>query len=268
MGARKMEVPEGLRDKRLPKGYYSNSQYGCYKGCGWAYYLRYVKGIRKLSSPSSLRGKSVHAGVEVCLEARKVGQEMPLEKGLARVADHFKREVKETDWTHAAEGETQDATLRLFKLFFTKALPNIHPVEIEKPFVVRMGSVTVMGFIDMIELARTQPSDPGVLTVTDWKTTEAKWSQSDVDRDTQLTLYTAVTKIPNARIDCLVDTKTPAYHPIPTTRDAQAQKILMEDYEETVDFIARGIFPKAPIDSWKCTPKWCEFWGECRGKKR
>jgi hypothetical protein len=103
----------------------------------------------------------------------------------------------------------------------------------------------------------------------DLKTSSSKWTAADVEKDTQLTLYSIVYSTPFVRIDNLVPLKAgPAFHRLEARRDLQAKKILIEDLEETTDLIKAGVFPKTQIDSWACSQKWCGYWSLCRGKAR
>jgi hypothetical protein len=78
-----------------------------------------------------------------------------------------------------------------------------------------------------------------------------------------------VTGIPRVRVDNLVALKAgPVFKQLTGYRDKISQDILVEDFHETVDAIKKGFFPKAPIDSWQCSAAYCEFYSDCRGKRR
>lgn len=264
---RRIEIPDSMRDPVLPGGAFSHSQYEAFKACGRAYEFKYVKQVSSPPSPAMARGTAIHAGVETALLAKKGGQPVSPEAMLAVVSDAFDKAKEQiSEWGDEEPGKLKDTSLSLYRVYHVAVLPKITPLEIEEPFVVKVGSVTVRGVIDLVDHEKEGPGDPGKIVVADLKTSAAKWSQSDVDRDAQLSLYTAVKGQINARIDNLVSTKTPAYHRLSTTRGAADHRNLTEDYEETADFIKRGVFPMAPMDSWKCTPKWCPYWGSCRGR--
>jgi hypothetical protein len=135
---------------------------------------------------------------------------------------------------------------------------------------VKVGSVPVTGYIDLVErhsgFGTSGVEDP--LAIADLKTSSAKWSAGDVEKDTQLTLYSIVKKTPFVRIDNIVTLKAgPAFHRFESLRSADQQRVFQEDFEETAEFVRRGVFPKASIDSWACSEKWCGYWGMCRGRK-
>lgn len=264
---RDMTVPAEMRDPVLPGGAFSHSQYDTYKACGKSYEFRYVKNVASPPSPAMVRGTALHRAIEHALIVKKDGGRTDLDEQLSLASDAFdqaKEQIEE--WGEDAPGKHKDTVLRLYRVYHASALPLMNPIEIEQPFVVKVGSVTVRGVIDLVDHERDHPGDPGRLVVADLKTSSSKWSQNDVDKDAQLTLYTAVKRQVYGRIDNLVSTKTAAYHRLDTTRKPTDHRNLIEDYEDTVDLIKRGAFPMAPMDSWKCGPRWCQYWGVCRGR--
>jgi RecB family exonuclease len=260
-------IPPELVDPGLPGGAFSHAQYETYKSCGRAYEFKYIKEQRIAPSPATARGIAIHTAVETALRHKQRQGEVPsLDGQLAVVADTFEKAKEEVDWGDEDPGKVKDVALSLYRVYHTQGLPKILPVEVETPFVVKVGSVTVRGVIDLIDLEKEQPGDPGRLAVVDLKTSSSKWSENEVKNDTQLSLYTAVKRIIHGRIDNLVSTKTPALHRLSTTRGPRDHRNLIEDYEQTVDAIKKGIFLMAPIDSWKCTPKYCSYYSQCRGR--
>lgn len=261
------DIPEDMRDPILPGGAFSHSQYEAFKACGKAYEFKYIKNLRSPPSPAMARGTAIHAGVEEALIAKKEGKPTSLEAMTALVSDAFDKAKEEIpEWGDEKPDALKDTALSLYRVYHSTALPKINPLEIEEPFLVKVGSITVRGIIDLVDHEKEGPGDPGKIVIADLKTSASKWSQNDVDKDTQLSLYTAVKGQINARIDNLVSTKTPAYHRLNTVRGASDHRNLTEDYEQTVDLIKKGVFPMASMDSWKCTPKWCPYWGTCRGR--
>lgn len=261
-------IPPELADPGLPGGAFSHSQYETYKSCGRSYEFKYIKEQRAAPGPAMARGTAIHAAVEAALRHKqKHGDAPALDAQLAVAADAFEKAKAAVEvWGDDDPGKVKDVALSLYRVYHTQGLAKVTPVEIEEPFVVKVGSVTVRGVIDLVDLEKEQPADPGRLVVADLKTSAAKWSEGDVKNDAQLSLYTAVKRLIHGRIDNLVSTKTPALHRLPTTRGPRDHRNLIEDYEQTVDAIKKGIFLMAPMDSWKCTPKWCNYYGQCRGR--
>lgn len=249
-------LPPEMRDDTLPGGSFSNAQYGAFKGCGHGYKLKYVDRVETPPEGRMLQGVAVHAGAEFAVKALlSTGAAPSVEEGVAVVEES----LKENDGEKV--GADKDLSIRLFRLYHARILPTLRPLAVEEYFAVKLGTVTVRGFIDLVDAPQ------GLPVVVDLKTSAAKWSDADLATDPQFTLYAAVRRTPFVRVDNLVNTKTPAAHQLSSERDARSVAVLTEDYEETVDFIRRGVFPKAPIDSWKCSQKWCSYWASCRGRK-
>lgn len=267
MAKRRLPVlPEGFADPKLPRGTFSSSQYGLYKKCPTAYEFSYVQGIKIPPSGIMVTGTSIHAGAEAAHLHVMEKKALPdVEEIKAVAADHFEQE-KETvgQWEDGHDaGTTKDKVVRGYEVYHRKALPLVRPVAAEQLFVKKVGTVPTIGYIDLIDAPVA-----GGLAVADLKTGSSSWSQDDIDRDPQFTLYSLVTGIPVVRVDNLVFLKAgPDYKSKSGARDAAAHRNLVEDYEETADLIKEGVFPKAPLDSWACSPKWCGYWSMCRGRK-
>lgn len=255
-----------MLDPVLPGGAFSHSQYDTFKACGRSYEFKYIKGRKSPPSPAMARGTAIHAAIEAALRAKVAGSAVDLQAQVSLVSDAFDKAAQDIQWNDESPGKTKDVALALYRTYHVMALPRMNPVAVEDPFVVKVGVVTVRGIIDLVDHEKEHPGDPGRLVVADLKTSGAKWSQPDVDRDAQLSLYTAVKRQTFARIDNLVSTKTPAYHRLPTVRGPADHRNIVEDYEQTVDLIKKGVFPMAPMDSWKCNERWCAHWSVCRGR--
>jgi hypothetical protein len=59
-------------------------------------------------------------------------------------------------------------------------------------------------------------------------------------------------------------TKKPELQVIETTRTAGEMLWLLDMIRSVWEGIDRGAFPMNP-GSWKCSPKYCEYWSICRG---
>lgn len=274
-GKRRLPVlPPDFEDPKLPRKVFSPSQYGLYKKCGRAYEFRYPQGIDARPRGAMFKGTTIHKGAEFALQHVIDTKTLPpLEAARAVVADSFeagKETVERWD-----EGETvgsaKDTTIRGYTAYHLQALAKMHPEKVEEPFAVKIGTVPVIGYIDLIDRQKEfeDAGDPGRRLVADLKYSSAAWSQADVDSDPQFTVYSIATNLDEVRVDNLVEYKAgPALKQRWARRDAVAKEVLIEDYEQVADFIKRGIFPMAPVDSWQCTEKWCGYWSRCRGRKR
>lgn len=264
-------IPPDLVDEYLPSGVFSHSQYTTYKNCPRAYEFKYVLKETTPTSHVMFRGTSVHAGAEEAhkkiIETRQVPA---LEAMRAFVGDTFEKEKEEvSDWGEEKQGAVKDQALALYTRYHLSNLHLLRPVAAEAPFVVRVGTVPVLGYIDLVEKQTTfgHPKEDDPETVVDLKTSNAKWSEADVAKSTQMTLYSIVKGTPFVRIDNLVFTKSPTFHRFESSRNSHDKRVFIEDLEETADLVKRGIFPKTAIDSWACSERWCAFWSKCRGRR-
>lgn len=220
-----------------------------------------------------LRGNVVHSAIEKALLHKKAhGAQLSLEEGSDELSSEFKKRAEEVEIWEEDEpaGKVLDASLRAFAVWYAAAYPKINPVEVESFFAKKVGSVPVTGYIDLIDHVKGPAmggvEDPGYYIIADTKVTNATWSQAEINTDPQFTLYSLVRAVPKVRVDGLVLLKGgPKYDAKTAPRTPRDWAILREDYEQVADLIKRGIFPKAPIDSWSCSAKWCSHWRACRG---
>lgn len=249
---------------KLPTGVFSISQYNLFKKCGEAYKRRYVDKIKSPGSPDSFKGTLVHKGAEKTHLSIINNKTIPsLEEIKAVMSDEYDRNT-ELELTP----NIKDDALRLYALYHRNVVPRLNPIAAEKHFNVMLeGEIPIQGYIDLLEEKKENEDDPGYIVVVDIKTSGASWSQKDLDKDPQFTLYSLVERTPFVRVENLVQLKTgPKLTTLKATRKIEDQKILIEDLFETVDLIKKGIFPKAAIESWGCNAQWCAYWSDCRGK--
>lgn len=277
-----LQVPDDFKDPRLPNGVFSHSQYNSWLICGKAYEFKYIIRYETPEYIATTNGSAVHGGIEHALLAKKDGKHISYEEGVSvvnKIVDE--KAARITDW--GDEGMTADKlrqkAQRLYKTFFTYALPQINPVAIEKGFAKQLGDVPLIGYIDLIDeqpamkvpgMTPEQAADaPKRREVVDFKTARAKWSKAQLDTNTQLTMYAFVEGTPHVRVDQLVDLKTgPVYHRGNSERTAMDAEILVDHINEVAEFVRQGVFPKTDIGSWACNKDHCSFWNLCRGKKR
>ena len=277
---RLLNLGNDFYDDGIPKRVFSYSQYNSYKICGKAYEIKYVDGTKVPAYASTTKGLSVHAGVEFMLTAKKLGAPITVEAGVGALEKSFEDEAMNVkDWGEFKQGEIKDEAIAILKHFAVYALPRINPLEIEKGFAKKIGNVPVIGWIDLIDEQPTiaikgmseeeQALAPKQRITVDFKTGRAKWSENELNRDPQMTLYSFVEGTPHVRVDQLITLKKgPQYIRGESTRKPEDAEILVEDMNEVVEFIKAGVFPKTQIDNWCCNPEHCSFHALCRGRKR
>lgn len=277
---REQAVAPDFLDHELPSGYFSHSQYTLWKTCGQAYAYRYIDKRRSPGSAAMTKGTAVHGALEFMLMGKKLGKVPPIAEAKEVLSTLFDKSSEEIEnWEDQVPGIIKDQSMKLLEHFAVHALPRINPVAMEKGFAKKIGTVPMIGWIDLIDeqpamLVADMPDEllqlsPTKLVTVDFKTGKAKWSDNELRSDTQMTLYAMVEGTPHVRVDQLLNkAKGPEYIRGESERTAQDTIILAEDINEVAEFIRAGIFPKASLDSWKCNAKMCSYWSLCRGKKR
>lgn len=276
---RQLGVDKSFLDPKLPKGFFSNSQYNSWLICGKAYEFKYVQQISTPDYASTSRGNAVHAGVEYVLKAKMAGSAFTVDEGKEVVSRTFEEKAKGVlDWGDEEPGKVKDLSIQLFNAYAIYALPKINPVAIEKGFAKRVGDVPMVGWIDLLDeqpaipVAGMAPEDvalaPKRIVTADLKTGKAKWSEKEVALDPQLTLYSHIEGTPDVRIDQLIaHKKAPTFIQAESTRTPKDAEVLIEHVNEVAEFVKKGVFPKTTIDNWACNKDHCSFYHLCRGKK-
>jgi len=139
-------------------------------------------------------------------------------------------------------------------------------IGVEEPFsfMVEGCSVPILGYIDLLE-----QDDSGTLIITDWKTSGRAYSNDEVDRNFQLTLYKIATKKNGyadreilLRFDCLIKTKTPKFEQYYSTRSDLDEQRAAKKIIEVWNGITKGVFiPNDSSSNWKC--KGCAYKKAC-----
>jgi len=276
---RQLGVDKSFLDPKLPKGFFSNSQYNSWLICGKAYEFKYVQQISTPDYAATSRGNAVHAGVEHVLKAKMAGLPINIEEGKEVVSRTFDEKARGVlDWGDLEPGKVKDTSLALFHAYTTYGLPKINPIAIEKGFAKKVGDVPMVGWIDLqdeqpaIQIPGMSEEEaalaPKRIITADLKTAKAKWSEKEVALDPQLTLYSYVEGTPDVRIDLLLNhKKAPTFMQMPSVRVPRDAEILIDHVNEVASFVKQGVFPKTPVDHWSCNGQHCSFWSVCRGKK-
>jgi CRISPR/Cas system-associated exonuclease Cas4 (RecB family) len=277
--------PEGddFFDPGIPKGVISPSGFTMYRKCPRQFQYAYVLEMKKPPAVAMLKGTAIHKGAEVVHKHTiEHGSLLGMDAAVQAVDDRWEKEVGDIeDWDDGdgnilAAGVIKDITISNFRAYYVQAVPLIKPVAAEKPFAMKIGTVPIRGVIDLIDSIPGEYSleddpeqpPPSIEVVADLKTTKMRWAQQKLDHDVQMTIYSYVENTPQIRVDLLLDAKKGAtYCPMRTTRSRQEKKVMVEDLEETVDLIKKGVFPRCDPTSWACTPKFCGYYEMCRGKK-
>lgn len=269
----------------LPRGYLSVSQVNTYRRCPRQYYFRYIKDLIRAPSANLVEGSAIHTSVAVGHEESVRSESVPLDLMLDTYNDYWNKKKGDVDWKAEDGSVSEENIIKRDHNFLTqynhRFIPQLKPrVDETGPFVERRFWVTVgeervplLGYIDLVAKNETtftdskSPNGSGEEEVIDHKTSTKTKSQSEVDGDLQLTIYSRVVGLAHVRFQCFVKTKTPQIKAVASMRSVDSWKWAEFVITEISKCISKGVFPPGP-DGWHCTPKWCGYWDMCRGRQR
>lgn len=244
--------------------------------CGHAYYLGQIEKIRGLPGPPRLRGSGVHKGAEVNYRQKiQSHTDLPvvLVQDAARdyIRDHAKdglaAEEGDGRGLDARVGELVDKTVNLSALYHREIAATTQPILVEEKIELQISAdIQLVCILDV-------QNDRGVCS--DIKTAGRAKPQYEADRSLQLTLqHTAATLLARkrgtpiseeVRLDVLVDTKVPKIQQLYSKRNAGDIQAMVEITNTVASAISAGVFlPAAPTSQWRCDPRFCEFFSQCR----
>lgn len=131
-------------------------------------------------------------------------------------------------------------------------------VELRVPGV----PVPVIGYIDVI-LEDGTPAD--------FKTSSRSWSDDKAQDSLQSLFYLAALNQAGVKINwkfqhvIFVKTKVPKVQVIEHSHKPGELFFLFEIVKRVWEGVTRNVYPINPT-TWKCTPKYCDFYANCRGK--
>jgi putative RecB family exonuclease len=162
-----------------------------------------------------------------------------------------------------AETLLQDGK-NLLSAYYTK-LPrdNFTVLAIEEPFQFTLPNlpIPILGVLDLVE-----QDESGAIIITDWKTARKSYSEDEINKNLQLTLYGMAAKANGygdkeilMRFHCLIKTKTPKFEEYYTTRTEMDEMRAVKKIRYVLDGIGKKVF--IPNESWKC--KGCSYKTAC-----
>ncbi len=265
---------------------WSNSSLSLLSSCAEAFRRRYIEGERTPPNSRMLRGRVVHEVAQAAY-TRKLerGDLFSTEQAEDEAATRFNMawpEVQlDSEDRELGEAKAKDASLDfavdLSGYHVQRVAPAVHPIAVEERMTVTLpeSDILVHGIVDLIDLQDGQD------VVRDLKTAEKAPNANAAETSLQLTIYAALWKADVGHLPkrLVLDyiTRTPAkrmkgYIPLTTTRDDEDLRVLGSRLNTAVELVKRGIFMPAPVDSWKCSDRWCEYYPTCpyvrRGERR
>ncbi|MHB1131752.1 MAG: RecB family exonuclease [Chloroflexota bacterium] len=242
--------------------------------CPRSWKLRYVDKVQTPKSAALVFGSCFHETVESYLRARCLGEPPDILSIWQRLWSS-ETEGEPIDWGESTREQLSNDGLRLLTHKETIAiiatlqpytlgdLPAVeHRVELRVPGV----PLPVIGFIDLIH-ADGVPCD--------FKTSARSWTQEKLDAELQPLFYLAALSQSGFRANpqlrfrhyIFVKTKNPQVQTLEVQHNPAELFWLLDLVRSVWVGIKAGSFPPN-TNSWKCSPRYCEYWAICRGGQR
>lgn len=261
----------GLKELRNAD-HLSASSVNDYIDCGLLYKFGRIDKIQAEFKADALEfGSAVHLCLADFHTEKMRGRYLSVKQLHECFAAHWKKLTAGRDNIKYAEGNSPEMLLlqgqELLTAYYNKApWREYECIGIEEPFSfnVKGCSLPVIGAIDLIER-----DNAGTIIINDFKTSARAYSNDEVDKNFQLTIYQIAMRENGykdsnilLRFDCLIKTKQPKFESYYTTRSETDEIRARKKIVTVAKGIARGIFiPNDNPQNWKC--KGCSFKKNC-----
>ncbi len=224
-----------------------------YIDCGLLYKLGRIDRLPPEHRSSDLEfGSCVHKVLEEHYRAKMEG-ELLSTKELHRIFEKY--------WREAAEGKE---LLTVYRNKIPEDNFKIIGIEESFSFTIEGCPVPIIGAMDLIE-----EDESSTLIISDWKTSGRAYSNDEVDRNFQLTLYQMAAKANGysdreilLKFDCLIKTKVPKFEQYYSSRSEEDESRAVRKILEVWSGITKGVFiPNDGSSNWKC--KNCAYQKAC-----
>ena len=233
---------------------FSYSQISTYLECPLRYKLRYVDRLPTKPRPYFSFGATLHR----CL-VYYFGKRRKQPPALAKWLGFYRQTWTSAGYRSPEEEERYKAAGQdILTTFWQRhAVPFHQPLATESRFLVEIGGVPLLGFIDRVDL-----SPQGGLVIMDYKSSQNPPSMREVQSDLQLSLYqmacqrTWLLPVEALAIYHLRTNKTVGSEP----RSAAQLRETEATVREVVHAIARGAFPARRSHFCPCDyPEFCPY---------
>ena len=259
--------------KKLRKAsHLSASAINDYIDCGLLFKFGRIDKIQQeFKSDAMELGSAIHLALADFHTAKMRGNILSIKELHDCFAAHWKKITDGRDDILYAEGNNPEIMLlqgkELLTAYYNKSSwKDFEVIGIEEAFSFNIEGcpVPIIGAIDLIE-----QDDAGTLIITDFKTSSRAYSNDEVNKNFQLTLYQMAAKAKGygdtdilLRFDCLIKTKLPKFEAFYTTRDTTDEIRARRKIIEVSRGITEGIFiPNDSAQNFKC--KNCSFKKNC-----
>jgi len=250
----------------------SASSINDYIDCGLLYKFGRIDKIQPEFKPDALEfGSAIHLAL-ADFHMEKMRGKFPSVKELHQSFEmHWRKLTDKRDDIKYAEGNNPDIMLlqgqELLTAYHNKSSwREFECIGIEEPFsfMIEGCPLPIIGSIDLMEKDHS-----GTIIINDFKTSAKAYSNAEVDKNFQLTLYQMAARATGygdsdilLRFDCLIKTKQPKFESYYTTRSITDEVRAKRKIVEVSKGISRGIFiPNDSPQNWKC--KGCSFKKNC-----
>lgn len=201
----------------------------------------------------------------------------------------FSDEEKE-EGVEKIAGEQKDAAVQMSEHYVGAVAPRIDPVGVERRVVIKPVDmdIEIVGIVDLIsEEAMGVPWAMGengevdgvrrllrkqIEVVNDLKTADRQPNEDAASKSQQLSLYALIRtaevgKTPDkVRLRTLVRTRTGKTSSVEQTADISKDNLeaVAQRLNAAIESVKRGAFVPANPDSWWCSARYCEYFGDCR----
>jgi CRISPR/Cas system-associated exonuclease Cas4 (RecB family) len=245
----------------------SYSSISSYLLCGHAWRLHYIDKVQTPTAPALVMGSAWHDAVEQHLRSgADLGAAWSTAWGTQLERNPEIAWGDDTPTMCAETGERMTAA-KPVKDMLAEIRANFDPERgaLERRVELRVPGVPipVIGYVDVI----TRDGIPG-----DFKTAARMWSDGKAEDDLQSLFYLAALNQagdPTPRWAFRHYVVTKAAKPMAKVFEVEhtpGQMFwLFEVIQSVWQAIDAEVYPKNP-SSWKCSPKWCDYWQQCRGR--
>lgn len=252
----------------------SYSSINTYLLCPRFWRFRYLNKIEMPTSAALIFGSAFHNTIEDYVRTRSDPNDCAGEL-TAFWQRHWTAQLEQPiDWGTDTPEEMCNLGVRMFSDPDTIALvDSLKPLVIEEQPRIELRieatvpsvPVPIIGYVDMIE-------HDGIPC--DFKTSARSWNQDKANSEMQPTFYLAALNQagydhnPELRFRhyIFVKTKKPKVQIWESHRTVADLFWLFGLVRDVWHGIEVGVFPPNP-GTWKCSPKYCEYWGICRGEQ-
>jgi len=257
----------------------SKSKLNLLSMCGEAYRRRYVENDKRPFGVNVSKGLAFH-GVAETNNKQKIETRTDLSiddmKDIAsdQIDAFFTQGValskeEASQGVGAVKGDAKDVTVALIPHLAEASKPIMpRTVETLQRIVIPQRSHDILFVMDI----ETENEE-----VIDYKVSGKRKNQNDADSDLGLTTYSLAYRVKNKKnpkrvvLQNYVGYKTPKkqelkteYQELEAHRDEKDYQILLARVDFAIQKLDQGIFEPAPVGSWKCSEKFCEYFDSCK----